>query len=80
MILLCGSQKAAHTRGMNEHEKAIAEAERAGFDLSLVDSNLELSLEERMLRHDSALELVQEMRRAGAAMYAQAASIATTAR
>jgi len=36
---------------VTEHEKAIAEAERAGFDLSLVDMNLELSCEERVLQH-----------------------------
>jgi hypothetical protein len=48
----------------------IEEAERAGFDLSLVDSNLRLSVEERLLRHDAALELVLELRAAGAAIYA----------
>ncbi len=47
---------------MNESENAIAEAEKAGFDLSLVDSNLRLTVEERMLRHDSALEFVLELR------------------
>jgi len=65
---------------MNAAEKAIEEAERAGFDLSLVDSNLELSFEDRLLRHDSALELVLEMRAAGAAMYAQAAPSPATPR
>jgi hypothetical protein len=50
----------------------IAEAERSGFDLSLLESNLDLSPEERLLRHDGALELVQEMRAAGRALYAQA--------
>ena len=66
--------------GMNADERAIAEAEKAGFDLSLVDSNLRLSVEERLLRHDSALELVQALRAAGAAMYAQAAPAAASAR
>jgi len=50
----------------------IEEAERAGFDLSLLESNLTLSPEERLLRHDGALELVQMMRAAGRALYAQA--------
>jgi hypothetical protein len=36
-------------------QEAIAEAERAGLDLSLVDSNLGLSLEERLRRHEAAL-------------------------
>jgi hypothetical protein len=65
---------------MDSAEKVIAAAEKAGFDLSLVESNLALTPEERMLRHDSALELVLEMRAAGAAMYAQAASSPATAR
>jgi hypothetical protein len=65
---------------MNEHDQAIQEAELAGFDLSLIDSNLRLSVEERLLRHDAALELVLELRAAGAAMYAQTAPVAESAR
>jgi hypothetical protein len=65
---------------MTADEKAIEEAEKAGFDLSLVDSNLALSLEERLLRHDSALELATALRAAGAAMYATPAPAAATAR
>ncbi len=57
---------------MSSNDKAIEEAERAGFDLSLLESNLNLSPEERLLRHDGALELVQMMREAGRALYAQA--------
>jgi hypothetical protein len=56
-----------------EREQAIAEAMRAGFDLSIVDSNLALSPDERALRHDSALELVHALREAGSA-YAQSSS------
>lgn len=67
-------------RLMNEYEQAIAEAEKAGFDLSLIDSNLRLTVEERLLRHDAALELVLELRAAGAAMYAQTAPAAESAR
>ena len=58
-------------REMSSDDKAIEEAERAGFDLSLLESNLELTHEERLLRHDGALELVQAMREAGRALYAQ---------
>ena len=65
---------------MNEHEQAIAEAEKAGFDLSLIDSNLRLTVEERLLRHDAALELVLKLRAAGAAMYAQTTPAAESAR
>ena len=42
---------------------AIAEAERAGFDLSLVDSSLALTHEQRAEQHDSALALVLEFDR-----------------
>ena len=41
--------------------KAIEEAERAGFDLSLVDESLKLTHEERALQHDQALALVLEL-------------------
>jgi hypothetical protein len=61
-------------------QAAILEAERAGLDLSLVDSNLRLSLEDRLRRHDAALEFKLALRAAGEAMYAQAARAATPAR
>lgn len=67
-------------RAMNEHEQAIAEAEKAGFDLSLVDVNLQLSHEERLLQHAAALEFALELAAAGAAHYAQSALVAEPAR
>jgi len=42
---------------------AIIEAEKAGFDLSLVDASLRLSPEERAIQHDQALALVLEFDR-----------------
>ena len=63
-----------------EARAAIAEAERAGHDLSLVDSNLRLSVEDRLLRHDAALEFALELRAAGEAMDAQTARAAAPAR
>ncbi|HTZ20279.1 MAG TPA: hypothetical protein VMC06_05295 [Opitutaceae bacterium] len=48
---------------MTERSKAIEEAERAGFDLSLVDESLTLKPEERARRHDQALDLVLEFDR-----------------
>jgi hypothetical protein len=42
---------------------AIVEAERAGFDLSLVDASLALSPEMRAAQHDQALALVLEFDR-----------------
>lgn len=56
---------------MTPDEQAIAEAEKAGFDLSLLDSNLALSPEQRVLRHDAALALMLELRAAGTALYAE---------
>jgi pheromone shutdown protein TraB len=64
----------------DEAHAAIEEAEKAGFDLSLVDSNLTLSIEERLLRHDAALEFKLTLHAAGEAMYAQAAHAAATPR
>jgi len=43
--------------------KAIEDAERAGFDLSLVDASLMLTPEERATQHDQALALVLEFDR-----------------
>jgi len=42
---------------------AIGDAERAGFDLSLVDASLALSHEQRARQHDQALALVLEFDR-----------------
>jgi hypothetical protein len=61
-------------------QAAIREAERAGLDLSLVDSNLRLSPEDRLRRHDAALAFKLALRAAGEAMYAQAARAAAPAR
>ena len=65
---------------MSLDENAIAEAERAGFDLSLVDSNLRLSFEQRALRHAAALALALELREAGLKKHAQPAPLAEPAR
>jgi hypothetical protein len=43
----------------------IEEAERAGFDLSLVDESLTYSYEQRALHHQAALNLALEMENAG---------------
>ena len=39
-------------------------AEDTGFDMSLVESNLQLSVAERLRRHDVALNRILKMRRA----------------
>ena len=43
----------------------IEDAERAGFDLSLVDESLSYSYERRALYHQAALNLALEMENAG---------------
>jgi hypothetical protein len=47
-------------REKNSDDKAIEEAERAGFDLSLVDSNLRLADDDRAARHEGALAFAWE--------------------
>lgn len=61
-------------------DQAIEAAARAGFDINLIDCNLALSPEERLLRHDSALELAQALRKAGELSRAQSASVAPKTR
>lgn len=50
---------------MAAHPIAIEEAERAGFDLSLIDESLRLSYDQRALQHQEALNLALELERAG---------------
>lgn len=50
---------------MAAHPTAIEEAERAGFDLSLIDESLRLSHDQRALQHQEALNLALELERAG---------------
>lgn len=61
-------------------DQAIEAAARAGFDINLIDCNLALTPEERLLRHDSALELALALRRAGERKRAQSASVTPTTR
>jgi hypothetical protein len=48
---------------MANQRDAIEEAEKAGFDLSLVEASLALTPEERARQHDQALALVLEFDR-----------------
>ena len=47
-------------------ETALEAASDAGIDLSLLDSNLALTPEERVLRHEAALALMRALRQAAA--------------
>jgi hypothetical protein len=50
---------------MSEPLSAVEEAERAGFDMSLIDANLSYSYEKRVLLNEAALELALELERVG---------------
>lgn len=50
---------------MRTPSSAIEEAERAGFDLSLVEESLSLSYDQRALQHQEALHLALELEAAG---------------
>jgi hypothetical protein len=50
---------------MPDRPSAIEEAERAGFDLSLVEESLSLSYDRRALQHQEALNLALELEAAG---------------
>jgi hypothetical protein len=47
-----------------EADHAIADAERAGIDVNLIELSLALTPEERWRRHDAALALATELRTA----------------
>ena len=66
-IILCGAPDFANSRDMEPSNQALEEARRAGIDLDLLDSNLALTYEQRVLRHESALELMLALREARAA-------------
>jgi hypothetical protein len=47
------------------HPSAVEEAERAGFDLSLIEESLGLTYDQRAIQHQQALNLALELERAG---------------
>ncbi|HTQ31825.1 MAG TPA: hypothetical protein VMI53_11505 [Opitutaceae bacterium] len=60
----CAVDFYAHKSGITAKRRdAIDEAEKAGFDLSLVEASLALTPEERARQHDQALALVLEFDR-----------------
>jgi hypothetical protein len=65
---------------MDPHDSALEDARRAGFDLDLLDSNLALTPEARVLRHESALELCLELRRAASIAHEKPAPAAAKTR
>jgi hypothetical protein len=75
-IRLCRPRAGADSSAMTNPDPALEEARRAGIDLNLLDLNLALTYEERVLRHESALELMLALREAGAAHEKSARSAA----
>lgn len=61
---LCTGPRGEKSERVQNAEEILADARRAGIDLDLLDSNLALSYEDRVLRHASALELVCALREA----------------
>lgn len=51
---------------MTRRDRSVSEvAARAGIDLGLIEDNLRLSFEQRVLQHQDALNLALELERAG---------------
>jgi hypothetical protein len=50
---------------MSTTSPAIEDAEKAGFDLSLMDASLSYSYEKRAIQHQEALNLALELERVG---------------
>lgn len=50
---------------MSTPNTAIEDAEKAGFDLSLMDASLSYSYEKRAIQHQEALNLALEFERVG---------------
>ena len=55
-------------------------AARAGIDLGLIEDNLRLSCEQRVLQHQDALNLALELERAGRKLRERPATPAAAAR
>jgi hypothetical protein len=64
---------------MGGSSNAIDEAERAGFDMSLIEESLSYSFEQRAVHHQNALNLATEMERAGQRLRERNQSTAATA-
>ena len=65
-IILCGRPALANSSDMEQPNQALEVARRAGIDLDLLESNLALTYEQRVLRHESALELMLALKETGA--------------
>ncbi len=81
----CAPDKSADTAPVNPPltpaaAEALAAAERAGIDLSLIEVNLGLSVKERWEQHDAALELIFKLQQARERADAQLQSTSRQAR
>jgi hypothetical protein len=62
-------QRPQQELGARRVELQVSEAELADVDVSQIDALRALTPTERLLRHEGALELVEELRRAGREFY-----------
>lgn len=69
-VLSCEAMKGAE-RETNTSFDSTSDARHYGIDVDLIESNLELSYEARIERHQAALELVQELLVAREALYSR---------
>jgi hypothetical protein len=58
------ARESVFVSSMDSAEKIFEEARRAGIDLNLVDLKLEMTPEDRVTNHDSALQLMLALREA----------------
>jgi hypothetical protein len=63
-----------------DESSAIEVAARAGIDLGLVDDNLRLTPEQRVLQHQAALDFALEVERAGQRLRERSAKTPAAAR
>jgi len=68
-----------YSRRVSEHS-VIDIAVRAGIDLGLVDDNLRLTPEQRVLQHQAALDFALEVERAGQRLRERSAKTPATTR
>lgn len=59
---------------MESPDQALEVARKAGIDLDLLDLNLAMTYEERVLHHESARSLMLALRKAGSAYEKKSAS------
>lgn len=76
-LQLASNTRCSYLGAMIDPADAVAEAERVGFDISLIEESLSYSYEQRAVHHQEALNLAQEMEEAGRKLRERDQSTAT---